>query len=106
MNPTCTSLCVGLALAPPVLGATPAPADPAAAVPAIRYESAFEGYRPYREQPLADWRGVNEEVAGAGGHIGMFGGASGYAGHGAGHTPAKPAAVSRRGTKNAGNSPA
>jgi hypothetical protein len=87
MDRTCKFLCLALALAKPALAATPAAADPAAAVPPVRYESAFAGYRPYREQPLADWRGVNEEVVAAGGHIGIFGGASGHARHGAGQTP-------------------
>lgn len=52
----------------------PHPADPAAPVPAPKYESAFAGYRGYREQPLAPWRDVNDEVARAGGHIGIVGG--------------------------------
>ncbi len=58
------------------------PADPAAKAPAVKYESAFAGYAPYREQPLAPWRDVNDEVARVGGHVGMFGGA--------GHSGAKP----------------
>ena len=50
-----------------------------ARVPQVKYESAFENYAPYREQPLATWREVNDEVARVGGHLGMFGG---HAGHG------------------------
>ena len=53
----------------------PHPADPAALVPAVKYESAFTGYRGFREEPLARWRDVNDEVARAGGHIGIVGGA-------------------------------
>ena len=61
----------------------PHPADPAAPVPAVKYESAFSGYRGFREEPLVPWRDVNDEVARAGGHIGIVGGA--------GHGTAKPA---------------
>ena len=67
----------------------PQPADPAASVPKAVYQSAFEGYVPFREQELASWPKVNEEVGKAGGHVGIFRG--GHAGHGAaGAEPAKP----------------
>lgn len=62
------------------------PADPQATVPVPAYTSAFAGYRPLRDEPLASWREVNNEVARVGGHIGMFGGA--HAGHGAKPAPA------------------
>jgi hypothetical protein len=68
----------------------PDPANPAAAVPALNYNSAFAGYRGYREEPLAPWRGVNEEVTRAGGHFGIFGG--GQKGHDSSKPAAKPAA--------------
>ena len=61
--------------------AAPDPVQSGARVPEIKHESAFEKYAPYREQPLAAWREVNDEVARVGGHIGMFGGA-GHADHG------------------------
>jgi len=64
------------------------PADPQAAVPPAKYESAFAGYRPYREEKVAPWRDVNDDVARVGGHVGIVGGAGGHAAHGA----AKPAA--------------
>ena len=68
------------------------PVHSGARVPELKYESAFERYAPYREQPLATWRDVNDEVARVGGHIGMFGGA-GHAGHGGSKPgPAKPPA--------------
>lgn len=71
--------------------AKPHPADPAAPAPAVKYESAFTGYRGFREEPLAPWRGVNDEVARAGGHIGIVGGA-GRTGHAPGSGATKPAA--------------
>lgn len=58
--------------------ATPDPVQSGAREPEMKYESAFERYVPYREQPLATWRDVNDEVGRVGGHVGMFGGA----GHG------------------------
>jgi hypothetical protein len=73
--------------------AKPHPADPAAPVPAMKYESSFTGYRSFREEPLAPWRGVNDEVARAGGHIGIVGGA--HAGHGAPKPAAKAPAAKK-----------
>jgi hypothetical protein len=55
--------------------AQPDPADPAAAAPFVKYESVFAGYVPFRDQELAPWRDLNDEVARAGGHTGIFGGA-------------------------------
>lgn len=51
--------------------------DARANVPAAKYDSAFTGYRPYREQALAPWRALNDDVHQAGGHIGIFGNAPG-----------------------------
>ena len=65
--------------------AKPHPADPASPVPAVTYESAFTGYRGLREEPVAPWRGVNDEVARAGGHLGIVRGTQGS------HGPSKPA---------------
>ena len=59
--------------------AVPNPTDPAAPVPAVKYDSAFSGYRGFREEPLAPWRGVNDEVARVGGHVGIVGGAEHHA---------------------------
>jgi hypothetical protein len=42
----------------------------AAALPP--YRSAFEGYRPYADEPLAPWREVNDTVGRVGGHVGML----------------------------------
>lgn len=43
---------------------------PSAAPPPAR-ASAFEGYRPYRDEALAPWREVNDEVGRVGGHSGV-----------------------------------
>jgi hypothetical protein len=88
------------------VGAQPVPkmADPArpnTRVPDAQYESAFQHYVPYREQPLATWREVNDEVGRVGGHVGMFGG-SGHSGH-AGAKPVVPAANAK---EAAGQAPA
>ena len=69
------------------------PSDPAARVPQVKYESPFSSYTPHREQSVEDWRALNEEVAKAGGHVGMFGG-GGHSGQGGTKTaPMKPAAA-------------
>jgi hypothetical protein len=48
----------------------PDPRDSAVKVPPVEFRSAFESYRPYAEQELADWRKANDEVGAAGGHMG------------------------------------
>ena len=73
---------IALAVHGPLAAAQPAvantnPADPAAPVPVLEYESAFKGYRSFRETPLAPWRDVNDEVARVGGHLGIVRGQSG-----------------------------
>jgi len=50
--------------------ARPDPADAKAAVPALRYDSAFKAYRPYAEPEIARWRDVNDEMTRLGGHAG------------------------------------
>jgi hypothetical protein len=42
------------------------PRDPRIKVPQVEYRSALEGYRPYAEPDLRDWRRSNEEVGKAG----------------------------------------
>jgi len=61
-------LFAGLAVAQ---GAKPSdPRDPVAKVPPVEFRSALDGYRPYAEPELRDWRKSNEEVGAAGGHAG------------------------------------
>ncbi|MGQ0526013.1 MAG: hypothetical protein ACT4P8_20400 [Betaproteobacteria bacterium] len=67
-------------------------------VPDAKYESAFQNYVPYREQPLATWREVNDEVGRVGGHVGLFGGG--------GHAGAKPGASAAHAKEAAGQPPA
>ena len=62
------------------------PTHPAAPVPATTYESAFAGYVSLREEKLAPWRDVNDEVGRVGGHVGIL--------RGTAATGAKPAAKS------------
>ena len=40
------------------------------------YQSAFADYRPYQEEPITDWRALNESVAHTGGHAGIMRGGS------------------------------
>src|SRR5688572_5397316 len=47
------------------------PRHPNAKVPPVEFRSAFEGYRPYADQELRDWRKSNEEVGATGGHAGQ-----------------------------------
>ena len=44
-------------------GNLPNPADPGAAAPAVKYESAFSDYQPFQEQISNAWKQVNQEVA-------------------------------------------
>ena len=59
----------------PSASSTPSAASADARVPETKYDSAFTGYQPFREQKLAPWRELNDEAHKAGGHIGIFGGA-------------------------------
>lgn len=77
MKSALRSICCGIAA---LISATAAaqdaaprnPADPSVAVPAPRYESAFSGYARQRDEKIAPWREVNDEVARVGGHIGIL----------------------------------
>jgi hypothetical protein len=62
--------------------------DPKAKARGVEYRSAFEGYRPYADQELRDWRKSNADVRDAGGH----------AGHQRGQGPGQPAPKPRPGS--------
>lgn len=53
------------------------PADPGVKAPPMRYESAFTSYQSFRDEKLAPWREVNDEVGRIGGQAGIFGEAGG-----------------------------
>ena len=61
------------------------PADPSAATPMAKPESAFSGYQPFREQPIRSWKDANQEVADNPG-MGSMTGMPGMAGMAAGHS--------------------
>jgi len=67
-----------VACLPCLAAAQPARIEAPRVVPQLTYRSAFADYKPYQDAPLANWRKVNDTVAGA------PGGASGHAGHGMG----------------------
>lgn len=86
MHFTFATLLYAAALTPLVVSAarpaaTGHPAAPDASTPPVNYESAFTGYQSFRDEKLAPWREVNDEVGRVGGQAGIFGGA-GHAGHG------------------------
>jgi hypothetical protein len=62
----------------------PDPLDSPAKAPPVEYRSAFEGYRPFADTELRDWRKANQEVGEAGGHAGH------KPGQGAGERTSKP----------------
>jgi hypothetical protein len=75
---------------------TPAqpPLDRAGGPPAA-YRSAYEGYRPYVEEPLAPWREVNDTVERVGGHAGVL--------RDEARTPPPPATLPATAPKGAGH---
>jgi hypothetical protein len=66
----------------PLLAASLDATNPAARVPAVHYESAIADYQAYQDEIVRDWRAVNDEVAAAGGNVGITGGATGHGMHG------------------------
>ena len=68
------------------------PTDPAAPVPGAAYDSAFTRFAPFREERLAPWREVNDEVARVGGHVGTLRGANAIGSKPAAKGPAAGAA--------------
>lgn len=56
----------------PLLAIEAKPTDADSPVPRPPYRSAFDGYRSASDESIADWRGLNEEVAAAGGHAAIL----------------------------------
>ncbi len=50
----------------------PDPADPAAPTLPVAYESAFEGYQPFRDVKRIPWKDANRIVGRVGGHAGAI----------------------------------
>jgi hypothetical protein len=50
----------------------PDPADPAAPTLPVSYESAFEGYQPFRDVTRIPWKDTNRTVGQVGGHAGAL----------------------------------
>ena len=78
MNKTLTGFAIALSMSVPALVAAQASSGDLAfgkATPPLRYQSAFDDYKPYRDVSLGNWRAVNDTVASA------SGGARGQAGH-------------------------
>jgi Cu/Ag efflux protein CusF len=57
------SLTIDVATASAQSSKLPNPGDLAAAVPAVKYESAFSDFKPFREEKIRSWKEVNQEVA-------------------------------------------
>ena len=76
MNNNLPGLGVALAAWLPLLAtAQAAKTEPPKAAPQLTYQSAFADYKPYKDAPPANWRVLNDTVAGA------PGAATGHAGH-------------------------
>jgi hypothetical protein len=76
-----------LAATASVAAAVPPQAQPAGRTPEITYRSAFADYRPFREEPISNWRALNDEVGETGGHAGIMRGTNEAAGE---QRPATP----------------
>jgi hypothetical protein len=55
------------ALSTPAFGQTTPPKTGQGMAQAEPYQSAFGGYRPYTEEPVANWKAANDTVANIGG---------------------------------------
>jgi hypothetical protein len=49
----------------------PNPTDPRAKAPPVEFRTAFDGYRPFADREMQDWRKANAEMGAAGGHAGQ-----------------------------------
>jgi hypothetical protein len=71
LKETCAVAAIALAAGAAHAQSRPKPEDPRSAAPPPARSSAFEGYRPYRDEPVGSWREVNDEVGRVGGHSGV-----------------------------------
>jgi hypothetical protein len=69
------ALALSIPLAALTQSATGDTVQTASSAPRLQYRSAFADYKPYKDVSPANWRAVNDAVAGVGG------GAGGHAGH-------------------------
>jgi hypothetical protein len=67
----CVTAAVAIAAGGAHAQSRPKPDDPRTAAPPPARASAFEGYRPYRDEPPGSWRELNDEVGRVGGHTGV-----------------------------------
>ena len=63
----CTAAAIAIAAIAAHAPSQPKPDVPAATAPPAARSSAYGGYRPYRDEALAPWREVNDEVGRVGG---------------------------------------
>lgn len=78
----------------------PTPAAAGTSKSRIEYRSAFTGYQPYRDAPVADWRTSNEQVEALKGHAGHAAARSG--GSETGSDPSQSAPAGTPGADHAG----
>lgn len=101
MNNLLTRLAPAVALCLPLLAlaqsARPDPADAKAAVPALRYQSAFADYKPWQDAKLGDWRALNDALGGTGAGGGHAGHAMPMAAPAAASAPASKASAPHSG---------
>lgn len=62
-----SAVALGIPLAAFAQLATTDAVKPSASASTLQYRSAFADYKPYKDVPLADWRAVNDDVAGSSG---------------------------------------
>jgi hypothetical protein len=82
MNKTTLRLAAAMALCLPALAQQQSdPADGKSPAPALRYESAFTDYKPWKDVSAGDWRAANEAVAAPAPQPAPAASATGHEGH-------------------------
>ena len=67
---------VGMFAAAVAFAQAPTPATAPGTPSSLEYQSAFDGYRAYKELESQSWRESNEEAGTLGGHVGQLKGSS------------------------------